>query len=414
MNSSSRAIRLGLRANWQQFTILVLVTACVGGTFGVERSVVPVLSHTRFAVTSNTFTIAFIISFAVLKAVANLFAGRLSDRFGRKPVLIAGWLIGLPVPFLFMTAPSWGWVVFGNALLGIQYGLCWSSSVIMKIDLAGPARRGLSTGLNEGPGYVATAIAALISGHLADQHRLALPFYFSAGSALVGLVLSLFVNETRSHARHEWEHGESDGDDDNSQSVFKILKRSWTDRRLFAATQAGMVDNLADSLAWGILPMVFAAAGLTPGQIGLLAAIYPAVWGLSQMLTGRLSDDFGRKHLIVVGLLLEATGFLLVRSTSGRLEWAVAMVVIGIGTGLVYPSVLATVSELAPSAHRATAIGAYRLWRDGTQAAGALLSGVLADLFGFSAAIVVIAAITILSAFGVARLLTAVRQPLCT
>lgn len=403
MNSSPHAIHLGLRENWQQFTMLVLVTACVGGAFGVERSLVPVLAARRFGVTSTTFTTSFIISFAVLKALANLFAGRMSDRLGRKRLLISGWLIGLPVPLLFIIAPNWSWVIFANALLGIQYGLCWSTSVIMKIDLAGPARRGISAGLNEGPGYVAVATAALVSGQLAQRYGLGMPFYFSAVCALLGLILSVFVHETHGHALHEAQLNEGRNQGRGSQTLFEILKRSWTHPPLFAATQAGMVDNLTDALAWGIFPLLFAAAGLSLSEIGLLAGIYPAVWGLSQMATGRFSDDFGPKKLIVVGLFIEAAGFLLVRGTAGTPPWSVAMVVIGIGTGLVYPSVLAVVSDLAPPAERATAIGVYRLWRDGTQAAGALISGLVADLFGVSSAIAVIAGLAVLSGLGVAR-----------
>src|SRR5262249_19271851 len=308
--------QLGLRANWQQFTLLVIINAFVGGMVGLERAVVPLLAERDFNLASKAVILSFIISFGIVKALANLFAGRMSDWIGRKGILIAGWLVGLPAPFLVMLAPSWGWVVFANVLLGINQGLCWSTTVIMKIDLVGPARRGLAMGLNEAAGYLAVSLAALASGYLAAAYALRpQPFYLGIAFALAGLILSVFfVHETRGHARHESTlvNGITAQPADQPSFAQILVLTSWKDRALFASSQAGMVNNLNDGLAWGLFPLFFAAAGLTIAQIGLLAAIYPGVWGIAQLGTGALSDRLGRKGLIVAGMWVQAFGILLV------------------------------------------------------------------------------------------------------
>jgi MFS family permease len=409
------AVRLGLRANWQQFTLLVIVNAFVGGMVGIERGIMPLLGQREFGLVSTTAVLSFIVSFGIVKALANLFAGRLSDRIGRKEVLIAGWLVGLPVPFLIIFAPAWSWVVFANVLLGINQGLCWSTTVIMKIDLVGPARRGLAMGINEAAGYGAVSLAAIAAGYLAATYALRpQPFLLGVGFALAGLLLSLlFVRETRGHARHEAAllARSSDQTLGPAQQVvsqatqqppslsFKeiFLLTSWKNRTLFSVSQAGLVNNLNDGLAWGLLPLFFAAGGLSIAQIGLLAGIYPGVWGTAQLVTGALSDRIGRKSMIVAGMLLQGAAIILLSFLHGFAFWAVAMVLLGLGTALVYPTLLAAVSDVAHPDWRASAVGVYRLWRDSGYALGALLAGALADFFGVPWAIGAIGGLTVLS-----------------
>jgi MFS family permease len=408
-------IQLGLRANWQQFTLLVIVNAFVGGMVGLERSVVPLLGQSVFGLASTTAVLSFIVSFGIVKALANLFAGRLSDRIGRKGVLVVGWLFGLPVPFLIIFAPSWSWVVFANVLLGINQGLCWSTTVIMKIDLVGPARRGLAMGINEAVGYGAVSLAAIAAGYLAATYALRpQPFLLGVVFALAGLVLSLFfVRESHGHARHEAallagqsshapeaaQHAPDQAAQRPTAPPFKeiFLLTSWKNRTLFSVSQAGLVNNLNDGLAWGLLPLFFAASGLSIAQIGLLAGIYPGVWGTAQLLTGALSDRFGRKGLIVTGMMLQGAAIILLPFLHGFAWWAVAMALLGLGTALVYPTLLAAISDVAHPEWRASAVGVYRLWRDSGYAIGALLAGVLADLFGVPWAIGVIGVLTFLS-----------------
>ncbi len=409
------AVQLGLRANWQQFTLLVIVNAFVGGMVGLERSIVPLLGQQVFGLVSTIAVLSFIVSFGIVKALANLFAGRLSDRIGRKGVLITGWLVGLPVPFLIIFAPTWSWVVFANVLLGINQGFCWSTTVIMKIDLVGPARRGLAMGINEAAGYGAVSLAAIAAGYLAATYALRpQPFLLGVVFALAGLLLTIFfVRESHGHARHEAAlmarqsgHAPESAQQATDQTAqrptapsFKeiFLLTSWKDRTLFAVSQAGLVNNLNDGLAWGLLPLFFAAGGLGIAQIGLLAGIYPGVWGTAQLLTGALSDRLGRKGMIVVGMMLQGAAIILLPFLHGFAWWAVAMVLLGLGTALVYPTLLAAISDVAHPEWRASAVGVYRLWRDSGYAIGALLAGVLADLFGVPWAIGVIGVLTFLS-----------------
>jgi MFS family permease len=391
-------VRLGLGANWQQFWLLVLINAFVGAMVGLERAIVPLVAAGDFGQTSRTVILSFIVSFGIVKAIANLFAGRMSDRVGRKRILVAGWLVGVPVPLLIIFAPSWGWVVAANLLLGINQGLCWSTTVIMKIDLVGPARRGLAMGLNEFAGYVSVSLAALASGYLAATCALRpQPFILGVVFALSGLLLSvLFVRESRGHARVEAQQLASPSRASPPfGSIFALV--SWKDRALSATSQAGLVNNLNDGMAWGLFPLVFAARGLPLEQVAILAAIYPGVWGLAQLGTGALSDRLGRKGLIVTGMWVQALGILLVLLGTEFASWALAMLLLGLGTAMVYPTLLAAVGDVAHPDWRASAVGVYRLWRDSGYAVGALLAGLLADLAGVLFAIAAIAALTFAS-----------------
>jgi MFS family permease len=407
MDSWTSPVRLGLAANWRQFALLVLINAFVGGMVGLERAIVPLLAERDFGLVSRAAILSFIVSFGIVKALANLVAGRTSDRIGRKRILVAGWLIGLPVPFLVMFAPTWGWIVLANALLGVNQGLCWSTTVIMKIDLVGPARRGLAMGLNEAAGYGAVSLAALASGFLAATSGLRpQPFLLGVAFALAGLLLSaFFVRESRGHARHEARLVDHSADIATAATASAkppsfaqiFLRTSWRDPALFAASQAGLVNNLNDGMAWGLFPLFFAAAGLSIERIGVLAAIYPGIWSISQLATGALSDRLGRKGMIVAGMWVQSVGIFLILLTRGFLAWALAMVLLGLGTALVYPTLLAAISDVAHPDWRASAVGVYRLWRDGGYAIGALVAGVLADRFGISWAIAGIGILTFAS-----------------
>src|SRR5216117_1839849 len=395
-------IRLGLGANWRQFTLLVVVNAFVGAMVGLERTVVPLIAQADFGLVSKTVVLSFLVSFGIVKALANLFAGQLADRIGRKPLLVAGWVAGLPVPLLIILAPSWGWVVLANVLLGVNQGLCWSTTVIMKIDLVGPARRGLAMGLNEFAGYVAVSLSALLTGYLAAVHGLRpAPFYPGIAFAALGLVLSAFaVRETRGHARAESSELGADAPRLGFARVF--LLTSWRNRALFAASQAGMVNNLNDGMVWGLIPVFLAARGLALNRIGVVTAAYPLVWGIGQLGTGALSDRWGRKWMIAGGMWVQAAGiagFVVGRSFTSSLAGAVLL---GIGTALVYPTLLAAVSDVAHPDWRASAVGVYRLWRDSGYAVGALAAGLMADAFSLSLAIAAIAALTLASGVVVA------------
>jgi MFS family permease len=391
-------LRLGLRANLAQFSLLVAVNALVGGTLGQERTVVPLLAKESFGVSGYTAALTFIVAFGIVKAGTNFLAGTLSDRYGRKPVLVAGWLVALPVPLLLIYAPSWWLIVVANVLLGINQGLTWSTTVIMKIDLVGPERRGLAMGLNEAAGYGALAITALATGYLADAYGLRpAPFLLGAAYIALGLGLSATaVRETRGHAQHEALTHQST--DPTMQGGLSTKQVAWLtsvrDRALSSASQAGLVNNLNDGLAWGLFPLLFASHGLSIGQIGALAALYPAVWGAGQLVTGALSDRIGRKWLIAGGMGVQAAALGVVAAGSTFGVWAFAAVLLGIGTAMVYPTLLAVIGDVAHPAWRARAVGVYRLWRDSGFAVGALLTGVLADAYGIPTAVWAVAALT--------------------
>jgi|SRR5215467_14662895 len=400
---SNSAIRLGLRENLPQFSLLVLVNAFVGAMVGLERTVLPLIAEHEFGIASKTAILSFIAGFGAVKAVSNLLAGRLSDQIGRKKILVLGWLIGLPVPFLVMWAPTWNWVVLANVLLGVNQGLCWSTTVIMKIDLVGPARRGLAMGLNEFAGYIAVALTAFATGYIASLYGLRpQPFYLGIAVALAGLLLSaVFVKETHSHAQYEGQlvtGAQVKPPAVTSPSFAKILLvTSWQDRALFSCSQAGMINNLNDGMAWGLFPLLFSSSGLAIREIGFLVAAYPATWGLLQLWSGLLSDRLGRKWMIAVGMWVQALGICFIALAQGFSSWLVGSLLLGFGTALVYPTLLAAVSDVAHPQWRASAVGVYRLWRDGGYALGAILSGALADQFGLILAIAAIGVITFIS-----------------
>lgn len=408
--ATGRRIEIGLRENAAQFTLLVAVNALVGGMLGQERTVLPLLGEQEFGLQAYTAGLTYILAFGVAKAATNYFAGMWSDRFGRKPVLVAGWIIAVPVPLLLIWAPTWTWVIVANVLLGVSQGLTWSTTVVMKIDLVGPTRRGLAMGFNEAAGYLAVAVTALATGYLAEAYGLRpAPFLLGLAFAALGLGLStLAVRETREHARLEASRhvARADGRHDHlhaeltNAEVFR--QTSFTEPALSSASQAGLVNNLNDGLAWGLLPIMFATAGLSVGEIGVLAALYPAVWGLGQLVTGALSDRWGRKWMIASGMWLQAVALAAIAVADLFWAWAGAAVLLGAGTAMVYPTLLASIGDVAHPAWRARAVGVYRLWRDGGFAVGALLAGVVADALGIRAAVWVVAALTAVSGLVVA------------
>lgn len=389
-------LTLGIGGNAAQFSLLMLINAFVGGMVGLERTVVPLIGTQEFGLLLNATATSFIITFGIAKALMNLVSGAWADRFGRKRILVLGWIFALPVPFLIIAAPSWGWIVAANVLLGVSQGLTWSMAVVMKIDLAGPGCRGLAVGLNEFTGYLALGLTALATGYLAARYGLRpAPFYLGIGYAVLGLLLSAFlIRDTLPHARLGLSRSPS-----APRRPFRevFADASWRDRTLFSASQAGLVNNLNDGMSWGLLPLFFAARGLGVEGIGILKFVYPAVWGLSQLATGPLSDRVGRKPLVVWGMVLQALALGSFIVTSSYALWIAASVVLGVGTAMVYPALLAVVSDRSPASDRAASLGVYRFWRDAGYAVGALLSGVVADAFGFAWAIGMVAALTFLS-----------------
>jgi MFS family permease len=397
-------IRLGLRENLPQFSLLVLVNAFVGAMVGMERTILSPIAEQEFHLAAKTAVLSFIVVFGVTKALTNYLAGRLSDRFGRKQVLVGGWIVAVPVPFLLMWAPSWGWVLAANALLGVSQGLTWSTTVIMKIDLAGPAKRGLAMGLNEFAGYFALAGSAVATGFIAARYGLRPePFYLGVAFVALGLLLSAFVvRETKGHAAAESKlHGELPPAERPSQREI-FWRTTLFDRNLSSASQAGLVNNLNDGLAWGLFPLIFAATRMDLGQVGMLAAIYPAIWSVAQIFTGAWSDRVGRKWLIASGMWVQAAGIAVVTLAGSFFGFAAGAALLGVGTAMVYPTLLAAIGDVAHPSWRASSVGVYRLWRDLGYAVGALLAGVTADALGLSAAMWIVAALTFTSGLVVA------------
>jgi MFS family permease len=399
-------VELGLRENRAQFTLLVAVNAFVGAMVGLERSTLPLIGRDDFGLASSAAVLSFIVAFGLAKAFTNLGAGALAERLGRRRLLVAGWAIALPVPLLILAAPSWAWVVAANVLLGINQGLAWSMTVVMKIDLVGPERRGLALGLNEAAGYGGVALAAALSGWLASEYA-ARDVLVVAGAtiAVTALAVSaLFVRDTAAHvALEQSRHARAD---DTRPPTFGDAFAAATYRvpALRACSQAGLVNNLNDALSWGLVPLFLAAHGATPAQVGLVAGLYPAVWGIGQIWTGHWSDTVGRKPLIVAGMLVQAAALAALALSAGRVWLAAATaVLLGIGTALVYPTLIAAISDAVTPVARAPVVGVYRFWRDGGYVAGGLLAGLVADAVDDAAAIAAVAALTALSGLWVAR-----------
>ena len=408
-----REDRLGLRENLGQFVLLVVINAFVGAMVGLERTVLPLLGEQEFGLTSTTAITSFIVSFGVTKAVLNLVAARLSERLGRKPLLVVGWLFALPVPFLIIHAEAWWWIDLANVLLGANQALAWSMTVIMKIDLVGPRRRGLALGLNEFAGYFAVGVTSWATGYIAGHYALRPhPFYLGIAIALAGLGLSVFfARETLGHVRLEAggvPHGQAPPGPSLGHVFFLT---SIGNASLFAACQAGLVNNLNDGMSWGLYPLFFAAYGLGVESIGVIKAVYPTVWGLLQVATGPLSDRAGRKGLIAGGMIVQAAGIWLTVLGASYAAWLTGAALQGLGTAMVYPTLLAAISDHAHPTWRATSLGVYRFWRDLGYAVGALLSGVVADLFGFAAAIHLVAMLTLASGVIVAAAMQSRRRP---
>jgi len=390
-------IALGLRENWRQFSWLVLINAFVGGMVGLERTVVPLIGAEEFRIASTTIVVSFIVSFGVVKACANLLSGQLADLYGRRQLLIIGWLFGLPVPFMIAWGPTWGWVIAANALLGINQGLAWSMTVVMKVDLVGPRSRGLAVGLNEFAGYLAVGVTAFATGYIAQRYGLRpAPFFIGIAYAVLGLLCSvLLIRDTREHVALEVsQHGSKS----EAIGFWQVFRRTTLgDRNLFAASQAGLVNNLNDGMSWGILPLFFTSYGLSIERIGILKAVYPAVWGILQTVTGPLSDRWGRKGLIAAGMWVQAAGLVLTAFTHRFLWWLLASVLLGLGTAMVYPTLIAAVSDASHPSWRARSLSVYRFWRDLGYAIGALCAGVIADIFGMQWAILAVGGITFAS-----------------
>ncbi|MCP9200539.1 MFS transporter [Gramella sp. GC03-9] len=386
--------KLGLKENWKQFSLLVLINAFVGGMVGLERSIFPQYAQEIFGIESNTAILSFITAFGITKAVTNLMTGRFANRFGRKPLLVFGWLFAIPIPFILMYATSWNWVIFANILLGINQGLTWSSTVVMKIDLVGEKVRGLAMGLNEFSGYLAVGIIAFLSGYVANKYGITpYPFYIGIGISVVGLIMSyLFIKDTRTFVTIEKVS--------NSTSPLKnvFLDTTFRNRTLSSVTQAGLVNNLNDGMIWGLLPIILLQADYDSKSIGIITAVYPTAWGIGQLFTGRMSDIYSKKGLLFWGMLLQGIAILILPFTEDFFFMVAIAFILGLGTALVYPTFLSAIATATNPTQRAESIGAFRFWRDSGYAIGAILSGIIADLFGVSFAIISIALITICSA----------------
>ncbi len=384
---------LGLKENWVQFTILVIINAFVGGMIGLERSIFPKFAELKFGVASKTAILSFIIAFGITKAITNYFTGKLANTYGRKNLLILGWIFALPIPFILINASHWNWVIFANVLLGINQGLTWSSTVVMKIDLVGEKDRGLAMGINEFAGYFAVGVVAFLTGIVAQKYGITpYPFYIGIGISVVGLILSvLFVNDTRKFVNHEQKKNISDSLD----NVF--IETTFKNKNLSAITQAGLVNNLNDGMIWGLLPILLVGLQFDTKSIGIVAAVYPSVWGIGQLFTGRMSDIYSKKKMLFWGMLLQGIAIISIAFVSGFYGLVFIAAMLGLGTALVYPTFLSSIAATTTPTQRAESIGVFRLWRDLGYAIGAILSGVIADLWGIEYAIITIGIITIIS-----------------
>jgi MFS family permease len=386
-------VKLGLKENWLQFTILVIVNAFVGGMVGLERTIFPKFAEIEFGIASKTAILSFIIAFGITKAITNYFTGKLANKYGRKNLLIIGWLFAIPIPFILIYAPSWNWVIFANVLLGINQGLTWSSTVVMKIDLVGEKDRGLAMGINEFAGYFAVGIMAFLTGMIAQKYGVTpYPFYLGIGISIIGLLLSiLFVRDTRAFVNIEQKKTNTK----ELESVF--LDTTFKDKSLSSITQAGLVNNLNDGMIWGILPILLLSLNYDSKNIGIIAAIYPTVWGIGQLFTGKMSDHYSKKRMLFWGMLLQGIAIILIPYFTSFYELASIAAILGLGTALVYPTFLSAIASATSPTQRAESIGVFRLWRDLGYAIGAILSGIIADIYGVETAIISIGVITILS-----------------
>lgn len=388
-------VQLGLKENWKQFTLLVIINGFVGGMVGLERSILPRIADVEFHIAAKTAILSFIIVFGIVKAITNYYTGALANKFGRKKLLVAGWIIGIPIPFILMFAPSWSWIIAANVLLGINQGLTWSSTVVMKIDLVGEKQRGFAMGLNEFAGYISVAIIAFLTGWIASEYGIRpYPFYFGIGLVFLGLAGSIFlIKDTKHHVAKETISNTIPG----LKNIF--WDTTWKNRNLGSATQAGLINNLNDGMAWGIFPILLAAKGFTIGEIGIVTAIYPAVWGISQLFTGKMADKFCKKDMLYIGMFLQAIALLVLVWANTMLHFIILSSILGWGTAMVYPTFLVTIAENTNPQDRAKSIGIFRLWRDLGYAIGAILTGIIADLISINASIIFIGMLTLFSAF---------------
>lgn len=404
IGSTMKSPQLGLKQNWSQFSLLVLVNAFVGAMIGLERSILPQIAENEFHLAAKSAILSFIVVFGLSKAFTNYFAGHFSDQYGRKAILITGWIFAIPVPFFLMWAKSWEWILFANALLGISQGLTWSTTVIMKIDLVGPARRGLAMGINEFAGYFAVATSALLTGFIASRYGLRPePFYLGVLYVFFGLIMSLFlIRETSGFVNFEVKSLKTTESITNQNPRDVFFDTTFRNKNLSSVTQAGFVNNLNDGMAWGIFPILYASLGLNLTQISWLAGIYPATWGLAQLATGHLSDIWGRKWLTASGMWVQALGIAITGYYTSFFAFCIGGVLLGLGTAMVYPTLLATIGDVVHPKQRASAIGVYRFWRDAGYAVGAIIAGLTADYFGVRNAIWLVATITLFSGLVVA------------
>jgi len=388
-------VQIGLKENWRQFTILVIVNAFVGGMIGIERTIFPQFANIEFGVASKTAILTFITAFGISKAIANYFTGRLANKFGRRNLLLFGWVFAIPIPFILIYASSWSWVIFANVLLGISQGLTWSSTVVMKIDLVGEKERGFAMGLNEFAGYLAVGLIAFLSGYVADRYGITpYPFYIGIIVSVIGFLLTLFwVKDTRIFINQE------SATDNTTQLDNVFLETTFKNKTLSSVTQAGLVNNLNDGMIWGLLPIVLFSLNFDNKNIGIITAIYPTVWGIGQLFTGKMSDKFSKKSMLFWGMLIQGLAVVWLPFTSNFYALATISAILGLGTALVYPTFLSTIAQATSPKQRAESIGTFRLWRDLGYAFGALISGVTADIFGIQYAIFLIGGLTIISSF---------------
>jgi MFS family permease len=386
-------INLGLKENWKQFTILVIVNAFVGGMIGMERSIFPQFAELEYGVASKTAILSFITAFGIAKAISNYFTGRLANKFGRKNLLLFGWLIAIPIPFMLIYAPSWNWVIFANVLLGVSQGLTWSSTVVMKIDLVGEKDRGFAMGINEFAGYFAVGIVAFLTGYIANTYGITpYPFYIGIVISIVGFILTaIWVKDTRVFIHKE------NASDYKSELENVFLETTFKNKTLSSVTQSGLINNLNDGMIWGLLPIFLLSLKFNNANIGIITAIYPTVWGIGQLFTGKMSDHYSKKEMLFWGMLLQGLAILLIPFSSDFYVLASISAMLGLGTALVYPTFLSTIAQATRPKQRAESIGTFRLWRDLGYAIGAVISGVTADLFGIEYAIFLIGGLTIIS-----------------